>query len=71
MTDIYAVVAVVASFVIGLIVSKQYYKKFKNTLHKIRNCIDSIDSALQDDKITKEEIQQIVNNCKKILEDLL
>jgi len=66
---IYEVVAVVVSFIIGLVVSRQYYRKFKGVLHDVRVCIDTIDDALADDTVTKEEVKQIVSNCKKIIED--
>ncbi|MEN3051791.1 MAG: hypothetical protein ABC596_08295 [Candidatus Methanosuratincola petrocarbonis] len=68
MVDVWEVVAVVGSFVIGLLVSKAYYGRFKKLLHQLRMCIDSIDDALSDDTLTREEVKKIVENCKKIVE---
>lgn len=70
MTEWYEVVTVVVSFAIGAIATSKYYAKFKKALHNIRECIDSIDNALADDKITKEEVKQIVEDCKKIFKEL-
>ena len=67
MVEWFEFVAAVVSFVIGLVSAKVYYRKFKKKLHEIRECIDAIDNALEDDKITKEEVKQIVNKCKEII----
>lgn len=66
--EIYELVAVVVSFVIGIIAARAYYSKFKTTLRNVRNCIDAIDDALADDTITKEEAQRIVEYCKRIID---
>lgn len=66
--EIYELVAVVVSFVIGIIAARAYYGKFKTTLRNVRNCIDAIDDALADDTITKEEVQRIVEYCKRIID---
>ncbi|RLG82352.1 MAG: hypothetical protein DRO40_07925 [Thermoprotei archaeon] len=66
--EVYEVIAVISSFIIGLIVGRQYYKRFKEILHKVRICIDAVDDALADDTVTKEEVRKIVENCRRILE---
>lgn len=66
--EIYELVAVVVSFVIGIIAARAYYSKFKTTLRNVRNCIDAIDDAFADDTITKEEVQRIVEHCKRIID---
>jgi len=68
MVELYEVVAVVVSFLIGLIAGRQYYGVFKKKLHQVRDCIDAIDDALQDDTLTKEEVRRIVENCRKIVD---
>jgi len=65
--EVYEVVAVIVSFVIGYIVTRAYYQKFKEKLHQIRECLDRVDEALADDTITKEEVQRIYEECSKIL----
>lgn len=63
----YELIAVAISFVIGLVSGRAYYSKFKRTLQCVRNCIDAIDNALTDDKVTKEEVKEIVDRCKGLL----
>ena len=57
------VIAVVVSFLIGLISASAYYQKFKKALKTVRNCIDTLDNALADDKLTKEEVKLIWERC--------
>jgi len=75
MTDIYGVISVVVTFLIGLIVggvaSRTYYKKFKDAVHAVRNCIDDVDDAFADDQISKEEVRQIYEKCFKPIKRLL
>jgi len=75
MTDVYNVISVVVTFLIGLIaggaVTRMYYKKFKDAVHAVRECIDAVDDALADDKVERSEVQRIVENCKKIVNELL
>jgi uncharacterized membrane protein YciS (DUF1049 family) len=66
--EIYELVAVVVSFIVGLIVSKQYYSKFKAKLSQVRRCFDRLDDALADDTISKSEAKEIFENCKQIFE---
>ena len=75
--NLYEVIGIVASFVIGVYGS---HKKFKKDLElivskfdQIRKCIDSIDEFLDslDEKSSKEDIQNgvknIINNCRRLL----
>jgi uncharacterized membrane protein YciS (DUF1049 family) len=66
--EIYELIAVVVSFIVGLIVSKQYYSKFKAKLSQVRRCLDRLDDALADNKISKEEAKEIFESCKQIFE---
>jgi uncharacterized membrane protein YciS (DUF1049 family) len=66
--EIYELTAVVMSFIVGLIVSKQYYAKFKAKLSQVRRCLDRLDDALADDTISKSEAKEIFENCKQIFE---
>lgn len=68
--SIYEVVAVVVSFLIGLVVSRAYYKKFKEILHQVRDCIDAIDTAFEDDSLTKEEVRDIYEKCIKPIKEV-
>lgn len=68
--EIYEFVAVVVSFVTGIIAARAYYGKFKTMFRNVRNCIDAIDNALTDDKVTKEEVKEIVDRCKGLLSGL-
>jgi len=77
MTEWYEFVAVVVSFVMGIVGASGYYRKFKKAikeavskLEEITKCIKSIDQALEDDKITKEEVKVIWDNCKFIIREL-
>jgi len=63
--EVYEVVAVLVSFLIGLIASRQYYKKFKAVLNQITTCLDEIHEALEDDQLTKEEVKEIYESCIK------
>jgi len=44
------------------------YKMTKTKFSQIISCLQTIEQALQDDKITPQEIQSVVNVCKKIIE---
>jgi len=67
--NLYEVAAVVVSFLIGLIAARQYYVKFKKKLHDVRELIAAIDDALKDDRVTKDEIQKILNEAEDLLYD--
>lgn len=68
---VYEVIATVITFVIGLIVGNAVYKVkymlIKSKIRALRQLIDAIDNALADDKVTKEEVKEIVDRCKGLL----
>ena len=66
---LYEVAAVVVSFIIGLIIARQYYKRFKAKLHELRELVDAVDDSLKDNRITRDEIQKIVDKAKDLLDD--
>ena len=78
MSDIWSVVSTVVTYIIALIaggviggaLAKQYYKKFKDALTQIRNCIDAVDNAFADDSITKEEVKAIYEKCVEPIKKL-
>ena len=78
MSDIWSVVSTVVTYIIALIaggviggaLARQYYKKFKDVLTQVRNCIDAIDDAFADDTLTKEEVQKIYENCVKPIKEM-
>ena len=44
------------------------YTRAKETLIQLSKTLDTISSAIEDDKLTKEEVQQIIKQCKKLIE---
>jgi len=68
--NLYEVIAVGSSFLLGLVVARHYYKQFKAILHEVRELIDAIDDTLKDNRVTKDEIQKIVDEAKDLLNDL-
>ena len=76
MVEWYEFVAVVVSFVIGIVGASGYYRKFKKAMkeavskfEEVMKCVKSIDQAFEDDKITKEEVKMIWDNCKFIIKE--
>jgi len=71
MSDMWGVLSTVGTYIIGLIAAgaiggaivRQYYKKFKDVLTQVRNCIDAIDDAFADNSISKEEAKSIYEKC--------
>jgi len=43
------------------------YKKISSKIKKIKELLDEIDEALRDEKITKEEVKEIVQKAREIL----
>ncbi len=43
------------------------YVIFKRKLKAIREAIDTLDNALEDDKLSREEIKEILNKFKAII----
>jgi len=77
MVEWYELVAVVVSFLIGMIGANSYYKKFKNTLKEVKDVVDSLgevfetlDNALKDDNISADEVRMIYAKIKKLYEEL-
>lgn len=60
---VYEVVAVLVSFGIGVIASKRYYQKVKVSVKELKECIETVEKALEDDKVTKEEVRAIFKEC--------
>ena len=74
----YELVGVVVSFAVGVIGASKYYKKFKQKLKEVREVVDAIstlmndlDNAFADDKITKEEVEKIYKDLKKLYKELV
>lgn len=64
---VYEVVAVLVSFGIGVFVTKRHYLKLKHGLSEVCQCLQVIEQALKDDRITKEEVNRMVKECIKDL----
>lgn len=62
---VYEVVAVLISFVIGVLASSRYYKRVKIAIDEITDCLNVIEQALEDDRITKEEVNKLFKECIK------
>lgn len=62
---VYEVVAVLVSFGIGVIASKRYYQKVKVSVKELKECIETVEKALEDDKVTKEEVSKLFKECVK------
>lgn len=63
--------------IFGYIVSSAYYTKFKKVLNEVTTmisdvecCFNAIDKAMEDDKITKEEIAEMWNKCKPLIDKI-
>lgn len=52
--------------VIGSVLGVKY-KKYKDWFGIAVNVLDDLDEAVQDDKLTKEELKQIIKRVKKPL----
>lgn len=60
---ILGVVGIVISLATGYYGSKWYF--FKGKLSTVRTCIDKVDDALKDDKVSEQEYRDIWDNCYK------
>jgi hypothetical protein len=62
---------IVISVVIGLagmIFGGIYWSKFKTVVEQVKIILDGIIAAIEDDKITREELDIIVKEAKKLFE---
>jgi len=73
---IYDLIAVVITFVISLIGTSTYYRKFKKTLKEgadvitsVSTLLNDIKNALDDDQLTKEEVKKIMDDSQNIIEE--
>jgi len=57
--DVYEIVVLAIGIVMAL-VGGVYFGKAKTFIKELREAFDKLDDALQDDKITKEELKEIV-----------
>lgn len=54
--------------VLGMIAGGIYWKKFKDIIKQVKVILDLIISAIEDDQITREELDMIVKEAKKLFE---
>lgn len=54
--------------VLGLVAGGIYWKKFKDIIAQVKVILDLIISAVEDDQITREELDIIVKEAKKLFE---
>jgi len=53
---------------LGLIAGGLYWSKFKNIIKQMKTILDLIIAAIEDDKITREELDLIVKEIKVLFE---
>ena len=75
-TTIYDSIAVVITFVITLIGTSSYYRKFKKTLKEgvdvitsVNTLLNDIKNALDDDQLTKEEVKKIMDDSQHVVKE--
>ena len=73
---LYDLVAVVITFVITLIGTSSYYRKFKKTLKEGADVVSSVNTlihdireALEDDQLTKEEVKKIIDDSQNVIRE--
>lgn len=62
---VYEIVAVLVSFGIGVVATRRYYQKVKASVKELKECIEVVEKALEDDRITKEEVNRLFKECIK------
>lgn len=74
----YVLIATVLSIVLTYLVSRKYYSKFKETVtdakeaaYALGEFLTELEKALQDDKITPEELKQLEEKGKKLYKELM
>lgn len=77
MVDTITLVGVVISYLLGILSSKSYYIRFKNKLKEaatlvkdLKELLEALSSSLEDDTLTKEEIEKIKKEAMDIIEDI-
>ena len=79
MEQIYDIIAVVVSLIVGFAVGRgvKVYSVMKFKLKQleqitiaISNVLSTINKAIEDDKVTKEEISEIVSSINRLLHEL-
>ena len=68
-------VAVLATLIISLpIIRNHYLSKVENIIEEaveyiedVENCLVSVDKAIKDGKVTKDEVGDIIKNCKSLI----
>ena len=46
---------------------KKQYNETKNTLKQLSSLLDTINNAIDDNKLTQYEIKQIISQCKTLI----
>jgi uncharacterized protein YukE len=74
---IYEVAAAVITFLIGLGGAAKYYSKFKRMLKEVTEAasavvdlLETLHQAFEDNKLTPEEIEKIVQEYKKVRKEV-
>jgi len=69
---IITLISIIATAVLLFLSShfNKQYKKAKEVLKQISHLLETIDYAIEDNKLTTEEIQQIIKQCKALIRDL-
>lgn len=65
--DMTSIIASVVSFILGIGVVYKYVKKATIPLKEIKELIGSIADAVEDGKITAEELKEIIDEADDIL----
>lgn len=63
-----ATIAVIISFVIGILAKQPAFQKAKGRLSNAREFIIQVDDALYDNKVTEEEFRKIFDAGKKLVD---
>jgi hypothetical protein len=67
LNQVYQLLPLLATFLLGLIGSFVYWGKFKTKLHAVTNFLVEVDKAIYDNQITEEEFRRIYEAGKKII----
>lgn len=76
MENLYELIAVVGTFLIGLVAGAVRWRKFKkvvtefsDTIEATNQLINTITTALEDDRLTKEEVKAIVTSAQNVIKE--